>query len=409
MQRFNYTCTFLLCISLFSFYGCRKALPVLTPPSQYMITSYNDVFESFWNGMNTNYVFWDIDTTNWDNMYRIYKPLFAQLDTSRDKSKVHKYFKDMTQGLIDGHYALDMPGGLGWTKMFYSPSTEQRKSEGRYHKNPPLFPLYTNIFNNYLTPQSRIYRYTWANKDTTIFMYGEIKSATKTLSADKILYIKFNRFKLRSSYDSIRNAIDSFLIHVHDADVTALIVDVRSNGGGNLNDMHFLVGNLIDKPLHWGYSRYKNGNGRLDYTPWVKNIVTPQTRGRSFNKPIVVLVDVQTVSMGEMTTLALQAMPAGKTVVIGERTWGGLGGLTTYDSPNYNGGKFTFGFSSLADEDKPYGEVYTPSGASVDMQMRSYEGKGISPSIVVPYDEESRLGIKDAPLDRAIEYIRTAR
>ncbi|WP_343702822.1 S41 family peptidase [Chitinophaga sp.] len=413
MQRLIYIFFLLASTFIVCSYGCKKNLVVLNPPNQYTTAGYNDIFESFWNGMNNNYVFWDIDTTNWDNMYRIYKPLFAQLDTARDKSKVRDYFRAMTSGLIDGHYSLKLLGSLGSPKTTIYPPGIQRSAEKRHHNRPPsLLKLYGNISDNYFDENTayfkRPYTYLYFSNpvDTTIFMFGKIKNAPKS-EADNILYIKFNRFELKSGYGNrnsavIRSVIDSFFSHVHDASVTALIVDLRSNGGGSLDDMHFLVGHLIDQPLHWGYSKYKNGNGRLDYTPWVKNIVTPQPGGKAFNKPVIVLVDVQSISMAEMTTLALKALPAKKTVIIGERTWGGLGGLTgKYDSPNYNGGKFTFGF------DPAYGEVYTPSGQVVDLDKRNYEGKGIPPSITVPYDEQSWLGIKDAPLDRAIQYIRT--
>ncbi len=63
--------------------SCRKDIQNVPVPENYIGGSFSDVFESFWNGMNNNYVFWSIDTTNWDNMYKIYKPVFAGLDINK--------------------------------------------------------------------------------------------------------------------------------------------------------------------------------------------------------------------------------------------------------------------------------------------------------------------------------------
>ncbi|HVI45136.1 MAG TPA: S41 family peptidase [Chitinophaga sp.] len=385
--------------------ACRKELPELNPSNKYIIADYNAVFNAFWNGMNNNYVFWDIDTTNWDNMYKIYQPLFAQLNgLSADTAgpRVYSYFKAMTDGLIDGHYFANLPGGLGWYNMSLSPSYDQRRKEGRYHQNyPALVSTVSNIYSSYLVPALS----TWgwvspAKGDTLAVLSGYIKPAKGQV--DSIAYLRFNKFRLAQQYSSpyIKAALTNFFDHVKNKQTSGLIIDLRGNQGGYLADMHFLVGNLITEPLHWGYSKYKNGSGRLDYTPWIKNIVTPQTGSVAFDKPIVVLIDGNTISMGEMTTLALKALPAGKTTIIGERSWGGLGGLTDYDFPSYSGGMFTFGTG-------PYGKIYTPNGQTCDLNKINYEGRGITPAIVVNNDSTSMTGITDAPLDRAIAYLRS--
>src|SRR5688572_17873906 len=59
--------------------SCRKDVEKERVTS-YNGKSYTEIFEAFWNGMNTNYVFWDIETVDWDNMYKTYKPRFEHLD-----------------------------------------------------------------------------------------------------------------------------------------------------------------------------------------------------------------------------------------------------------------------------------------------------------------------------------------
>lgn len=55
--------------------GCRKEMPQMqNPRTEVYITNWTQLFESFWNGMNYNYVFWDIDPTDWDAVYDEYHP-----------------------------------------------------------------------------------------------------------------------------------------------------------------------------------------------------------------------------------------------------------------------------------------------------------------------------------------------
>src|ERR1700761_1089206 len=98
----------ILC-SFLALSGCRKTITSQPEATSYPGDNYPDVFQSFWNGMNTNYFFWGIDTTNWDNMYTVYKPLFDQLTIfdSAHEAKAEQYFSQMTQGLIDSHYTLE--------------------------------------------------------------------------------------------------------------------------------------------------------------------------------------------------------------------------------------------------------------------------------------------------------------
>ena len=57
----------ILC-SFLALSGCRKTIASTPEATSYPGDNYPDVFQSFWNGMNTNYVFWGIDTTNWLSM-----------------------------------------------------------------------------------------------------------------------------------------------------------------------------------------------------------------------------------------------------------------------------------------------------------------------------------------------------
>ena len=84
---------FLIFFVSFYFFSCKKNIPSVI--SNTTPTDFSQVFDEFWNGMNTNYLYWDIDTTNWDAVYKKYKPVFAHLDLKNkgDLQKSVGYFK----------------------------------------------------------------------------------------------------------------------------------------------------------------------------------------------------------------------------------------------------------------------------------------------------------------------------
>lgn len=58
--------------------------------------------------MRANYLYWDIDTTNWNGLYNMYSPIFSKLDINNvaDQRLSVSYFRKMTSNLIDGHFAI---------------------------------------------------------------------------------------------------------------------------------------------------------------------------------------------------------------------------------------------------------------------------------------------------------------
>ncbi|MDY2815029.1 MAG: S41 family peptidase [Bullifex sp.] len=74
--------------------------------------TWEGIFSGFWHGMNENYVFWDVDDTDWDEVYKTYLPLFQELgkyDNDDDKNeKAARYFYDIVTGLSDGHLSVNV-------------------------------------------------------------------------------------------------------------------------------------------------------------------------------------------------------------------------------------------------------------------------------------------------------------
>ena len=63
--------------------SCRKDDPIIldSPHADYVTNGAVDaLFYNTWNAVNHNYLFWDIDPTDWDAVYEEYEPLFATLN-----------------------------------------------------------------------------------------------------------------------------------------------------------------------------------------------------------------------------------------------------------------------------------------------------------------------------------------
>jgi hypothetical protein len=109
----RFRCLLLVLLLSITIGACRKEVTTERVTSYYG-NSYTEIFEAFWNGMNTNYMFWDIEKVNWDNMYKTYKSRFEYLDQQKSDpksaEKAVQYLVDMTKDLADSHLSLTFNG-----------------------------------------------------------------------------------------------------------------------------------------------------------------------------------------------------------------------------------------------------------------------------------------------------------
>lgn len=398
MKKINYFLTRLSIIGfcffiISSFSSCRKDITPVNAPQNYTGNNFSDVFESFWNGMNNNYVFWSIDSTNWDRVYTTYKPLFAKLNLldTTDNNTALNYFQQMTAGLIDSHYTLTY---VGYNNQQFSPSFD-RKLKINSITPDSIYSLPQAMFDSliplkYIDPSS-------LKKGLDSVTQNGSTSAFEAVSGtiqNKILYLYFNSFSFTQTGPNVSPVLNYFFdtLAKLPPSIKGIVIDVRGNGGGEIVDLDYLLGSMITKPLTFGYTRSKNGNGRLDYTPWAPAIVTPQQGAVAIALPIVVLADHTSVSMAEITAMAIKSLPNGK--FIGTTTWGANGPLAP--AVYYNAGQFTAG---------SYVNVYTSSTMFKYLDGNIYEGKGVPPDIFVKETSAAYHSGDDQQLDAAINYI----
>jgi len=148
----------------------------------------------------------------------------------------------------------------------------------------------------------------------------------------------------------------------------ALILDLRYNTGGNVHDK--VLQFLSQRPyLQW---KYRNGkmSSQPDFAPAAK--------------PIILLVNEQTLSDGEMTAAGFKQLKLGKIV-----------GTDTY--------RWIIFTSSMSLIDGS--SVRLPSWGCYTLQGTNLEQNGVSPDIYVKNSFEDRMNDKDPQIEKAVEEI----
>lgn len=392
---------FFIAIAALLLAGCREEMPDMqNPRTNISINNWSQLFESYWTGMNYNYVFWDIDPTDWDEVHKEYKPKFDALaDKGFDNTEVNNeafgMIRKFSSTLIDGHFTVALT--MKDTTYKFEPAYERILKRKNYHEMWEFDRYWINTLQ-LMGKEGRFTHFIYqsnADSDSTYISIG-----AGMLDGD-IIYFHLGRFDLLPHYKTDDN-IGQVIAHYHDLldnypNVKGVVIDVRNNGGGLLLDLPIVLGKLTDKERVFCYTRQKNGIGRLDYTPWTPGTLKPVDRKRELDVPVVVLADMNSISMAEMTTMAVLALPKG--CFIGETTWGGNGTLVSDNGAFdvYYGGYFKNNVIT----------AYTTMTMMKDANGVIHEGAGIRPTIEVPYDAKSFANGIDTQLERAVKYIRT--
>lgn len=380
--------------------ACRKDAPELMNPNESRMTSTpSQVFETFWRAMNNTYVFWDIDPTDWDKIHDDYLPRFRELDALEtvETEKLQELYTEICENLVDHHFSLAIindkaPEDAETRQITVQPGIDEAMSRDYFH-----------LYFSWEAFWSCIAKYKSAGRISD-FAEGQNKDmyACSYNIDGGIIYFHLSGFAISDAKpddpeDTVMEAVDNYLRLIQETpEIKGVILDVRGNGGGYLADMQYTIAPLIDEELLIGYTRVKEGLGRLDYAPWIPSTLTPAARHRKVEDPVVALTDILSYSMAEMTAMAVSELPGG--CVIGERTLGATGPLMS-----------NYAFTYSGQVNNPYMTIYTSTAVMKDAKGVNHEGVGVTPDIEVFYDEAAMESGTDVQLDRAIEYIHTGR
>jgi hypothetical protein len=414
--------------------GCRNPIDINRPDDyNHLLTRpFSGGFESFWNGMNMYYVFWDVEPADyWDYVWYKYKPKFdaleARLASGENKEVLllegHQYFLEFLTPLNDGH--LEVFFNFDLENISPVDNRVAARFSGLTANNNPrraflstwsgtpftVRPSYTNYnywehtIQNYVVDNAIGFPkppYAPAGVPPDIFRIttGRIPHT----GGGFILYFYFSAFAILENLtdDEVEEVLEQYIEDIADDDLRGVIIDIRGNGGGNTIEIPLLLNRLINQPLHFAYTRYKSGLNRLAYSPWIPFIIHPhpvQYERAKNNVPVVAIVNDHSVSCAELLPMAVRAMGNGHTV--GTRTHGGTGPRFGDISPAaLNSGSFINRSGSTI-----WSQTVIAGFQVRSANRTSYEGVGLTPDQVVEFNWSEFSTGRDRQLEAAISHI----
>jgi len=191
---------------------------------------------------------------------------------------------------------------------------------------------------------------------------GNNQSYVDTKSDNSVAYVHVKSMGVSN--------LNDFLIEMTSeaVDRKALILDLRYNTGGNIHDD--LINFLSQKPyLEW---KFRDG------------MISPQPNFAPAGKPMVILVNEQSLSDAEMTTAGLKALKLGTII-----------GTETYRWIIFTSSKSLVDGSSCR---LPAWGCYTLDGKDLEFE-------GIKPDIYINTDWHDKILNNDPQLDKALEVL----
>lgn len=402
--------------------------------------NYTDQFHYIWKNICTGYVFWDIDTTDWDAVYERYTPVFEAMDAQVAMGKTipdsvlsaaytnamghlkDHHMKILVQNLHpastdETDYIAISPGTNDYIqrpeKVEKSMATLKSKLTA-YQKGSLV-----SDFNSAHIGEVQFTEVDSATFDVPDFANGVtyVSGIFKYADGRKVPYLWQTQAcmtpvmeHLGEKNTNIGHAatiLDKFFTAIATLpkdSIAGFILDNRGNYGGYQDDLDYLIGSFINEKVSMGQTRYKEGPGRLEYSQWVDYMQAPFAKYHrdivNENIPYVFLTNMTSISMGEMEPLiARSVLPV--THVIGERSFGATGPL---QPDQYS---LTYGgiFGSLSAEGTPVGHYIYTSHFQLRCNGRVWEGTGVIPDEeIIRKDNNNSFRVQ---IDSAINYCKS--
>ncbi len=260
-----------------------------------MLTSCHDIpeyaddprgnFEALWTVIDEHYCFLREKGIDWDGIHRVYGERVSDAMTGEELFTV---CAAMLGELRDGHTNLSSP----WETSYY------RRWWSDYPQN----------YDGRLVEE---YYFNFNYRQVTGVKYG-------ILPRGNIGYMGYSSFATPIGEGNL----DAILAYLATCD--GLVIDIRDNGGGNMDMVGRIVARFITSPVTAGYMVHKTGPGRDEFSEPFEYRIDPAGQGRMmWMKPVVVLTNRSTFSAANNFVSIMQYLPQVK--IVGARTGGGSG------------------------------------------------------------------------------------
>ena len=356
-------------------------------------TEQQEVFQEFWDIFDRHYPLMHRKNIDWQTVYNTYYP---QINASTTDDQLFDIFETIIKTVLkDGH-----------TFVIYSDTKEA------FYVPEDNSNIVNMVENN--TPNKVNIIGSSANNE--YLSYGTL------VDDDEIGYIVSKQFEPLSEnetveFNAFKSIVDEALSYLQNK--KGIIIDVRTNGGGQTIFAYYLAGRFIHQTgeLEVFRNRYKiaKGSTTASLSDWVlteaddfdgypdsrveggtiastysdNNKITASGSFQYAGK-VALLTSKHTASAAEHFTVAMKTQSKVKT--IGATTFGIYGGSEYFILSSGNGKWHTN--ISVHDTEEMYNGTY-----------QSFEGSGITPDeLLIPTTEEVNAG-RDIHIEMAVTYI----
>ncbi len=252
--------------------------------------------EALWQMLDEHYCFFEYKKEEYGLDWNEVRVRYLQrADSVKNAYEAFDLMGAMTYELRDGHVNITAPHNVS-----------------RYGAWFDDFPA------NYSDSLQRIY----------LGKSGDYNSASglayRVLPDDSIAYLRCASFNLLFGSGNLHEIMRAF------QNCPALIVDIRSNGGGMLTAAEKLASLFVEESTTGGYIMHKTGKGHNDFSTPEPICIEPFT-GRRWQKPVAILTNRRTYSAANSFVMFLKGLP--NVTVIGDQTGGGSGMPFTPELP----------------------------------------------------------------------------
>lgn len=251
-------------------------------------------FEALWQILDERYCFFDYKQKeyglDWNEVHNKYR---VRVNDNMTTVQLFEVLCDMLAELRDGHVNLS-------SSIDY----------GRYWKWQEDYPT------NFSDTLSRRYLGT---------DYKIASGLRYRVLDDNIGYIRCASFESGIGEGNLDEALSYMLL------CRGLIIDIRSNGGGDLTTAERLAGRFVQEKTLVGYIQHKTGTGHNDFSELKEMYLEPSSNVR-WHKKVCVLTNRSVYSAANAFAVWMHELP--NVTLVGDHTGGGSGMPMSNSLPN---------------------------------------------------------------------------
>lgn len=321
------------------------------------------IFDHLWQTVDEKYSFFIDKGIDWDSARNVFRPKALN---ARNRIELFNVLADMLFILEDGHVnisaGIDVSRNWDWF-LQYPTNFNFDVIERNYLVSSEDYQISGPIHNTII--------------DSVGYMYYESFSDNVSTSLMDYILLKFLA-------DQTNQSENNFQISSLDGPVAGLIIDVRNNGGGSINNAFTIANRFADERIKIAEWFYKNGPGHDDFTQAEEKYLEFEgDENYKVNKPIVVLINRSSYSSANFFASMMSFLP--NVTLIGDQTGGGGGLPINNELPN--GWRYRFSSTKTLDA----------NGYNIEF--------GVKPDIEVALDSSALAEGRDTMIEAAIDFI----